>query len=73
MPQEASYSFDENFVKDELEYYGVAPTDVQFALDALKWQGVVPYRTPNRGLLMFKIRIADGAFTAPDIKDQSSP
>lgn len=73
VPQGANYTFDENFVKDELEYYGVAPTDVQFALDVLKWQGLVPYQTPDRGLRMFKIRIADGAFIAADIKDLLLP
>ena len=56
-----------------MEYYGVAPTDVQFALDVLKWQGLVPYQTPDRGLRMFKIRIADGAFIAADIKDLLLP
>lgn len=73
IPQGANYSFDDSFVKDELEYYGVAPTDVQFALDVLKWQGLVPYQTPDRGLRMFKIRIADGAFIAADIKDLLLP
>jgi len=73
VPQGANYTFDESFVKDELEYYGVAPTDVQFALDVLKWQGLVPYQTPDRGLRMFKIRIADGAFIAADIKDLLLP
>lgn len=69
VPKEVNYSFDETFVKDELEYYGVAPTDVVFAMDVLKWQGVVPYPTPSRGLRLFKIRIDDGAFIAADITD----
>ncbi|MEK7710431.1 MAG: hypothetical protein AAB341_00920 [Planctomycetota bacterium] len=69
IPDVRAYAFDEAHVRNELNYYGVAETDVRFVIEALTRIGVIPYTTPDRRLRMFKIDIHDGAFTARVLRE----
>jgi hypothetical protein len=69
MSQEDNYSFNEQDVRDELAYYQVPDTDRQFVIDVLKRLGQVPYVTPDGRMRLFKIRIEDGRFAAPELRE----
>ena len=66
-----NYEFDENHVRSELAYYGVAETDQPFVLEALSRIGVAPYQTADRRVRFFKIGIHDGTFATRIIREAS--
>ncbi len=70
LPARTNYTFDEDHVRGELEYYNVPGRDRLFVLDALKRIGVWPYITVDpttqvQRTYLFKIGIEDGMFVAP--------
>ncbi|MDO8630318.1 MAG: hypothetical protein Q7R41_07480 [Phycisphaerales bacterium] len=69
IPDVRAYAFDEAHARNELNYYGVAETDMRFLIEALTRIGVIPYTTPDRRLRMFKIDIHDGAFTTRVLRE----
>jgi hypothetical protein len=69
LPDAQAYAFDEAHARNELDYYGVPEMDVRFVIAALRRIGVIPYATPDGRLLMFKIDIHDGAFTARVLRE----
>ena len=71
IPDEAYYSFDEEDVRSELEFYGVPPSDRSLVIEALKRIGVVPYTTPDQKTRLFKIGINNGWFAETVIRDAS--
>ena len=64
LPDEEAYVFDEGHVLNELDFHGVVTADRPFVLEALARVGVIPYVTPDKRTLLFKIGIQDGAFAA---------
>jgi hypothetical protein len=64
LPDEEAYVFDEDHVLNELDFHGVVTADRPFVLEALAHVGVIPYVTPDKRTLLFKIGIQDGAFAA---------
>ncbi len=68
------YSFDEEYVRGELQYYAVPAADRMYVLDLLKRIGVMPYRTKDpltnvARTRLFKIGLEDGMFAAPVIEE----
>jgi len=63
IPQGKAYNFDEAHVKSELAYYGVAPADRPYVIQALARVGLIPYTTPDGQIRLFKIGIQDGVFS----------
>ncbi|RJP36638.1 MAG: hypothetical protein C4547_07015 [Phycisphaerales bacterium] len=68
------YSFDEDYVRGELQYYAVPAADRMHVLDLLKRIGVMPYRTKDpltnvTRTRLFKIGLEDGMFAAPVIEE----
>lgn len=69
LPTETKYSFDQQHVRNELNYYGVPESDQQYVLDALRRIGVLPYVTPADGRTrLFSIDIDNGTFAARIIR-----
>lgn len=68
IPKERAYQFDEKHVREELDYHGVPDTDRLFVVEALARIGVVPYVTPDKRTLFFKIGIYDGEIVAPELR-----
>ena len=64
IPDKKAYGFDQDYVRSELDYYGVPASDQPWILEALARIGVIPYLTDERGTLVFKIGIEDGVFAA---------
>lgn len=64
-----NYSFDEDHVRRELSYYGVAEADQPFVLEALSRIGVIPYMTADQRVRLFKIDIHDGGIGARIIRE----
>lgn len=71
LPKERAYAFDENHVRNELKYYDVPASDLEFVAEALARVGVIPYVTPDARTRLFKISIHDGAFAAKVIREAS--
>ena len=69
IPREVGYSFDEEDVRSELEYYGVPQSDRPAIIEVLKRIGVVPYATPDHKTRLFKIGINNGWFAQTVIHD----
>ncbi len=62
IPKTDAYFFDEKHVLNELEFYGVLASDQSFVVRALERIGVIPYRTPDGRIRLFKIGLEDGSF-----------
>jgi hypothetical protein len=69
LPETVNYTFDEQYVRDELDYYGVSAEDQPWILKALSRIGVIPYVAPNKRTLIFKIGIEDGSFATRVIRE----
>lgn len=69
IPKQPAYSFSENHVKTELDYYGVPRPDWDVIIDALRRVGVVPYLTPDGRTRLFKIGIYDGVFASRIVRE----
>ena len=74
IPAKTNYTFDEEHVRGELDYYNVPAADRMFVLEALKRIGVMPYVTEDpttrvRRTRLFKIGIEDGMFAAPVLSE----
>jgi hypothetical protein len=70
IPAKQAYSFDKRYVRGELLYNDVKEADLSFVLEVLSRIGVIPYVTPDRRTLLFKIRIRDGSFAAETISER---
>jgi hypothetical protein len=70
IPADRAYNFNKDHARRELEYYGVPVDDQTFIIDALERIGVIPYRTPHKGMRLFKIRVDSDAFVAPIINNK---
>ena len=70
IPEEQGYVFNRRYVRGELLYNDVKETDLSFVLEALSRIGVIPYVTPDRRTLLFKIRIRDGSFAAETVSER---
>lgn len=66
-PETVAYRFDEDHVRNELDYYGVAVEDRSWVLTALQRTGQIPYITPDGRERLLKIGIDDGNFTAREL------
>lgn len=60
LPNEERYRFDNEDVRTDLEYEGVAPADLVFVLDMLRRVGVAPYVFDDGSTKVFMIGIDDG-------------
>ncbi len=69
MPETHNYAFDDRHVCEELEYYGVREVDQPWMIQALSRIGIMPYVTPAKRVMVFKIGIEDGVFSAKAIRD----
>jgi len=72
IPKQTAYSFSENHVKTELDYYGVSSADWEFVIEALRRIGVIPYVTPDGRTRLFKIGIYDGVFATKIVREAQS-
>jgi len=68
IPSGDRFAFEEEDVKEELDYHGVAPEDRPFVLSALRQIGAIPYVTPDGRTRLFRIDIHDGVFSAKTIR-----
>ena len=64
IPNQKAYNFDEEFVRFELIYQGVAEPDLKYVLDALYRIGVIPYHIADGKIKLFMIGVDDGEPTA---------
>ncbi len=69
IPTDENYSFDKNHVRSELNFYDVSDYDQKFVMKALTQIGMIPYRTADDKLRLFKIDIDDGSFAAKVLHD----
>jgi hypothetical protein len=69
LPEGVQYGFDERHVREELEYYGVKEIDQPWMVQALSRIGIMPYAIPSKRLLVFKIGVEDGTFSARTIRE----
>lgn len=69
IPDQPAYAFSENHVKTELDYYRVPQEDWEFAIEALKRIGIIPYVTPDGRTRLFKIGIHDGVFASKIVRE----
>ncbi len=68
MPKQKAFAFDEQHVRNELDFYDVPETDRLYVVKALSRIGVVPYMTPDGRSRLFKIGVHDGQIVAPEIR-----
>lgn len=68
LPKTDAYAFDEEDVKDELEFYNVPTSDWILVLEALSRTGVIPYLEDDGRVRLFEIGIHDGLFSAKVIR-----
>jgi len=68
IPDGDHFTFEEDDVREELDYYQVAPEDQPFVLRALRQIGAIPYVTPDGKTRLFRINIHDGVFSAKIIR-----
>lgn len=70
LPQEKTYRFDENYVRGELDFWGVAVDDQPAVISALARIGAISYVTPDERTRLFKIGIHDGVFIAEVVRQR---
>ncbi|MHC5110555.1 MAG: hypothetical protein ACYTHJ_11845 [Planctomycetota bacterium] len=70
LPTDERYNFDEEHVKNELDYYDVSGADQPFVIKALKRVGKIPYITPDGKTRLFMINIHDGRFSQKVIRQR---
>jgi len=69
IPDAVNYAFDERDVSDELEYYGVSGADRPWVIKALGRIGIMPYITPTKRIVVFKIGLEDGILSARVVRE----
>lgn len=71
IPKTEVYRFNEDHVRNELDYYQVPASDCETILNVLSRIGVAPYMTSDGRTRLFSIGIYDGTFAAPDVGDDT--
>jgi len=69
LPAAKSYRFNESHVRAELEFHRVPSDQMVPLMEVLSRIGVVPFRTLDRRVQLFKIGLHDGSFSARVIRE----
>lgn len=69
IPKREMYGFNEDHVRNELDFWEVPAADRLFVMEALKRLGIIPYVTPDGRTRLFKIGIEEGQFASKVIRE----
>jgi hypothetical protein len=69
LPEMTNFVFDEKDALDELDYYGVRNADRPWMIKGLARIGIMPYVTPARRVMVFKVGLEDGLFIARVLRE----
>ena len=71
LPKERTYVFDEQYVREELEFFHVPKSDRTFVLEGLARIGVMPYVAEDGNTRLAKLGIHDGECWAEVVRETS--
>ena len=74
LPRKDAYGFDEDYVKRELDYYGIPERDQMYLVDALRRVGMVVYQVPGeRHFRRLSLTLTDGWIVSTLCEDPRPP